>query len=112
MGSLLDYSKIFCRTKEIKLHISHTILGASEVFTKPGFPPTTSSIHVCSNQLQDPDFESVLKHESLGFTIPKVFHHVIDCTFLIYYNLLNEANHSLPHQYSLHKVQFIYMLIF
>lgn len=39
MGSLLDYSKIFHRTKEIKLHISRTILGASVVFTKPGFPP-------------------------------------------------------------------------
>lgn len=39
MGSLLDYSEIFHRTKEIKLHISHTILRASVVFTKPGFPP-------------------------------------------------------------------------
>lgn len=38
MGSLLDYSKIFSRTKEIKLHIPHTILGTSVVFTKTGFP--------------------------------------------------------------------------
>lgn len=112
MGSLFDYSKIFSRIKEIKLHIPHTILGTSVVSTKTGFPPTTSSIRVCSNQLQDLDYESVLKDQSLGFTIPKVFHNVIDCTFLIYYNLLNEANRSLPHQYSLHKVQFIYILIF
>lgn len=39
MGCLLDYSKIFPNTKEIELHISHTILGTSVVFTKPGFPP-------------------------------------------------------------------------
>lgn len=111
MGSLSDYSEIFHRTKEIKLHISHTILRASVVFTKPGFPPQHQiSMHaVISCRMLT---LSVLQHQSLGFTIPKVFHNIIDCTFLIYYNLLNEANHSLPHQYSLHKVQFIYMLIF
>lgn len=112
MGSLLDHSRIFSRTKEIKLHIPHTILGTSVVFTKTGFPPQHQVSMSCSNQLQDLDYESVLKDQSLGFTIPKVFHNVIDCTFSIYYNLLNEANHSLPHQYSLHKVQFIYTLIF
>lgn len=74
MGILLDYSEIFRRTKEIKLHISHTVLRASVVFTKPGFSPTTSSVHACSNQLQDADFESVLKQlKALALQSPKSF---------------------------------------
>lgn len=94
MESLLDYSQIFSRTKETKFHIPHTILGTSAVFTKTGFSPQHQVSMDAVNQLQDLDYESVLKDCSLGFTIPEVFHGVIDCTFLIYYNLLYEANRS------------------
>lgn len=47
MGSLLDYSKGFSRTKEIKLHISHTILGTSVVF-KDSFPPKHCQVSMCT----------------------------------------------------------------
>lgn len=95
MGSLLDYSKILSKTKEIKLHIPYTNLGASIAFTKAGFPPEHQVSMCAVIQLQDLDYQSVLKDQSLGFTITKVFHNVTDCTFSIYYNFLNPTTHYL-----------------
>lgn len=48
MGSLLDYSKMFSKTKEIKLHIPRTIRGTSIVFTKTGFPPEHCQVSMCT----------------------------------------------------------------